>query len=198
MNTLFLIDDHPMLRRGLASYLSETGKYRVVGEASTLEEAFRALERIKSAPKLIILDIELGKESGFKLFDYLNRKKAQPKVLVFSIFNDPFRIQSAIHLGAQGYVSKAALEDELVRAIDTVLNGEIYLDPSLEKLIDKKNDVYTLFTRRERDILTLIKRHYGNQQIAKELSLSLRTVENYLTRIYDKTGVKYRNDLLAL
>jgi NarL family two-component system response regulator LiaR len=101
-----------------------------------------------------------------------------------------------MHLGARGFVSKSAGETELLSAIDAVLAGNTWLDPRLELKSTSVPDIYALFTRREREILELVQKHYDNAKIAKALALKLRTVENYLSRIYDKTGAGSRNDLI--
>jgi NarL family two-component system response regulator LiaR len=181
----------------LAARLAAAGRFSIAGEAASLEEARRLLAGPDTAPDLIILDRELGDENGLELIGGIpDRGGRKPAVLVYSVFEDPFRIQSALHLGARGYVSKSAGEPELLAAIDAVLAGLTWLDPRLELKSAAAPDIYALFTRREREILELVQKRYDNVRIAKTLSLKLRTVENYLSRIYDKTGAVSRNDLL--
>jgi NarL family two-component system response regulator LiaR len=194
MQTILLVDDHVMIRRGLAALLAATGRFFIAGEAASLAEARGLLE--STEPDLVILDIELGDDNGLDLISAVQGKK--PAVLVYSVFEDPFRIQSALHLGARGYVSKSAGETELLAAIDTVLAGNIRLDPRLELKIAGVPDIYARFTRREREILELVQKRYDNIQIAKTLALDKRTVENYLSRIYDKTGAASRTDLIKM
>jgi NarL family two-component system response regulator LiaR len=99
-------------------------------------------------------------------------------------------------MGAAGYIPKSAGEEELLRAIDTVLSGGEYLDPRIKLKIDESPDIYDKFTHREREILTMIKRNYTNQRIALELFISLRTVENHISHIYLKTGCLTRQELI--
>ncbi|GHV55688.1 DNA-binding response regulator [Spirochaetia bacterium] len=197
MQTIVLVDDHVMIRRGLAARLTAAGRFHIAGEAAALTEARLLLENSETAPDLIILDIELGDDNGLALIGTIKERDGKkPAVLVYSVFEDPFRIQSAMHLGAQGYVSKSAGETELLSAIDAVLAGQTWLDPRLELKNTRAPDIYDLFTRREREILEMVQKHYDNAKIARNLTLTLRTVENYLSRIYDKTGAGSRNDLI--
>jgi NarL family two-component system response regulator LiaR len=201
--SIILVEDHPLTRRGLASCLADTGRFDIAGEAESKEEARKLIEGMDRLPELIILDISLGEENGLDIVGYLKkycelRKLTMPTVLVCSVFEDPFRIRSAMHLGAAGYVPKAASEDEFLRAIDTVLRGEKYIDPKLEIKINEAPDVYAKFTRREREILALVKQNYDNQRIASTLSLGLHTVENHISHIYYKTGFTKREELWNL
>jgi NarL family two-component system response regulator LiaR len=197
MQTILLVDDHVMIRRGLAARLSATDRFCITGEAASLAEAHSLLESPETAPDLVSLDIELGDDNGLELIGAVKERDGKkPAVLVYSVFEDPFRIQSAMHQGARGYVSKSAGETELLSAIDAVLAGQTWLDPRLELKTASAPDIYAQFTRREREILELIQKNYDNAKIAKTLALTLRTVENYLSRIYAKTGAGSRNDLI--
>ncbi|MFP3042172.1 response regulator transcription factor [Treponema primitia] len=207
MLTIFLVDDHVMVRRGLEARLAATGRYRIAGEAASLSGARGLLASPEFPPDLIILDLELGDENGLELIGTLEKQHVAagelsrgriPAILVYSVFDDPFRIQSALHMGARGYVSKSAGEAEMLAAVEAVLAGRIWLDPRLELKTKAMPDIYALFTKREREILELVQKRYDNGAIAKKLSLSLRTIENYLSRIYAKTGAATRNELLAL
>jgi DNA-binding NarL/FixJ family response regulator len=125
-------------------------------------------------------------------------KRKAPAVLVYSIYEDPLRIQAALHQGARGYVSKSASEEEIAAALEAILNNETYLEPKLAEKITEKPNLYRALTKQERAILELIQKNFDNHKIARELSLNLRTVENYLSRLYAKTGVQSRGDLVKL
>jgi NarL family two-component system response regulator LiaR len=198
MQTVFLVDDHVMVRRGLEVRLTATGRFRIAGEASALAEARKLFEALEDPPDLVILDLELGDDNGLEFIGTLKERGGKmPAVLVYSVFEDPFRIQSALHLGARGYVSKSAGEAEFLAAVDSVLAGKIWLDPHLELKNAAAPDIYAVFTRREREILELVLQRFDNASIAKKLALETRTVENYLSRIYAKTGAT-RSGLMAL
>jgi NarL family two-component system response regulator LiaR len=208
---ILFIDDHPLIRRGLSSFLAETGRFVIAGEASSLDHARELLAGITGPLDLILLDISLGEENGL---DFLKTLKSfygpsghdrpaaaphgAPVTLVYSTFEDPFRVQNALDLGAMGYIPKSAGEDELLKAIDAVLSGQRYVYRGLEIKIHERPNYYNLLTSREREVLGLIKQHYDNRRIAKALSMSPRTVENHLSHIYLKTGFNSRESLLAL
>jgi NarL family two-component system response regulator LiaR len=197
MRTVFLVDDHVMLRRGLEARLA--GRFRIAGEAAALAEARALLANLEEPPDLVILDLELGDDNGLELLETLRARGGNmPAVLVYSVFEDPFRIQAALHLGARGYVSKAAGEAEFLAAVDAVLAGRLWLDPRLELKSAAAPDIYALFTRREREIFELVLKRLDNAAIAKKLALNPRTVENYLSRIYTKTGAATRSGLMDL
>jgi NarL family two-component system response regulator LiaR len=199
---IMLIEDHPLTRHGLASCLEDTGRFRVTAGAASLEEARRFVEDPAAVlPEVVILDIMMGRENGLDFLCFLKefchtRKLKMPAVLVCSVFEDPFRIQTAVHLGASGYISKSASEAEFLEAIETVLAGETFIDPRLRLKISGKADTYGKFTRREQEILNMIKQNYSNQRIARSLGVNLRTVENHISHIYLKSGCTTRQDLL--
>jgi len=188
---VLLIDDHPLVNMGLAALLNETGRFSVLGQAHSLGEAQRFVEDSQSLPSLIILDIQLGKENGLDFIPFL-RKTCQvkhaplPPVLVCSAFDDPFLIQRALNLGAHGYVSKNGNRDDLLDAVNAVAQGKSYVSGGYNKL-EEISGKYSLLTRRELDVLQLIKQNKNNQQIATIMDVSKRTVENHISNIYFKT-----------
>jgi NarL family two-component system response regulator LiaR len=206
MDSILLVEDHPLTRYGLASCLEGTGRFRIAAGAGSLEESRRLIEESAGSPPelpaLIILDIRMGEENGLEFLSFLKDfcgrwKIKMPAVLVCSVFEDPFRIQTAVRMGASGYISKAAGEAEFLEAVDKLLAGETFIDPRLRlKIDDETFDVYGRFTRREREILGLIKQNYTNRRIAETLYLSQRTVENHISHIYLKAGCGTRQELL--
>jgi len=211
MNVL-LIDDHPMINSGLSSVLEETGKFSVCGNANTLAAAKSFIENAVSEetasqkevlPSLIILDILLGEENGLDFLPFLEdickkNKIPKPPVLVCSVLEEPFRIQSALEMGASGYLPKTGDKEELLNAIAAVLSGEIYISKEHSAKIMSTYGLYAKFTKRELEIINLIKKNKTNKQIANELSINLRTVENHISNIYFKTGTSNRQELLDL
>ena len=205
MNVL-LVDDHPMVNSGLAAILEETGRFKVTGQAVSLDEAKQITETSveeNSFPSVVILDITLGDENGLDYIPYLDKfcaeKKLQkPKVLICSVLEEPFRIQSALRMGASGYIPKTGSKIEILEAIATVLRGETYISDKHSDILKKSFGIYTKFTKRETQILTMIKDKKTNNEIAETLNLSIRTVENHISNIYFKTGTASRDDLLKL
>jgi NarL family two-component system response regulator LiaR len=202
MNVL-LIDDHPLLSMGLVSVLESTKLFYVCGQVKTLAEAMKMISESESLPSLIILDVLLGEENGLDflpLFDTYCREKnlAKPPVLVCSALTDSFRVQTALRLGAAGYLSKSGGSAELLQALDAILCGKVYLSSEVSIKLDTAFDMYAKFTKRETQIITLMKLNKTNQQIAHELRISLRTVENHISKIYFKTGFSNHDEIKKL
>jgi len=200
---VLLIDDHPLVNHGLALFLEETGRFSVSGQANSLGEAKHFIEESKNLPSFIVLDIVLGEENGLDFLPFLKsfcRKRSipMPPVLVCSVLEDPFRIQTALKLGASGYIPKTETKAELQNAIDTVLRGEVYITSEHAVKLSKSLGAYEQFTKREIEVLNMIKQSKNNQEIAKALGINIRTVENHISNIYFKTGCRSRQELEKL
>ena len=203
MNSVLLIDDHPLVNYGLALCLEETGRFIVCGKAASLNEARCFIEKTEYMPSLIILDIMLGEENGLDFLSFLKnfcreKKIPKPPVLVCSMIEDPFRIRTALSQEVAGFISKAAGKEELFKAIDTVLEGKVYVSGGHENLLRESSPIHARFTKKEQMVLHLMKQNLTNQEIAKKLGLSLRTVENHISNMYFKTGYKNRLDLIKI
>jgi NarL family two-component system response regulator LiaR len=212
MNTIVVIDDHRMMRAGLLDWLSHTGQWTIQGEASTLEEARVLFNTLSTPPDLVLLDISLQEESGLDIIPWLKEKyppspgdrnlpgdrDRKPAILVYSVFQGYTYIQEAMKRGAMGYVCKTDGDAEFAAALEAVMQGKSYIDQNLAKKIFTVPDILIGLTRREREILQLVQAGMDNPRIVKKLSLELRTVENYLSRLYDKTGAKNRTELMRL
>jgi NarL family two-component system response regulator LiaR len=199
--SIVLIDDHPLARGGIGGWLARTKRFTVAGEAGSIAEAAVLMRGLSRLPDVVILDISLGQENGLEGIAplkalYAERCGPLPAILVCSMYEDPFLIQSALDAGARGYISKSSGPEELVTAIDTVAAGSVYIGANLETRL--QNTVYSVLTHREREIVSLVRRSLTNRQIAEAMRLNLRTVENHLAHIYVKTGVSGRNDLLTV
>ena len=184
-----LIDDHPMLNAGLVSILEGTGLFTVSAQAESLTQAMSIIEGSETLPSLIILDILLGEDNGLDFFPILEkycRSKEIPKppVLVCSALGDSFKIQTALKLGAAGFLSKTGGKLELLKAIDTILCGKVYIPNELNIQLNEKSSIYAKFSKREIDVINLLKQNKSNKQIADIMGISVRTVENYIMSVY--------------
>jgi len=206
MTSILLIDDHPLAISGIGTWLKSTGKFEITGTAGTLAEAEALVKCLVSLPAVIILDISLGTENGLDFIPMLKeicaaRKTRLPGILVCSMYEDPFMIQRAMDMGARAYVPKSAQSDEILTAINALLAGETYISqkskPQQKQNSQVQNGLSAL-TRRENDIVSLIKQHMSAKEIARRLEISLRTVENHLVHIYTKTGCSSREELFNL
>ena len=215
MIPIMLIDDHPLAINGIGAWLSGTGRFTICGTAENITEAVSLVESMNVMPKIIFLDISLGEEDGLDFIPKLkeiSKKKItaafpqdtapdasaaiMPNILVCSMYEDPFLIQQAFDMGAKGFISKSAKSSEIITAIDALLEGGTYINPKYK--LDNQNKPWSLLSRRENEIVALVKRNFNNRQIAKRLCISIRTVENHITRIYIKTGTKTREELINL
>ena len=202
MIPIMLIDDHPLAINGIGVWLSGTGRFTICGTAGNITEAVSLIERMDVLPVIIILDISLGEEDGLDFIPKLKeigKKKnttTLPHILICSMYEDPFLIQHAFDMGAKAYIAKSAKSTEIIAAIDALLEGGTYINPIYQ--LDDKNQAWSLLSGRENEIVALVKRNFNNRQIAKRLYISIRTVENHITRIYIKTDTKSRDELINL
>ena len=200
---VLLIDDHPMLNAGIVTILESTGLFTVCAQAESLTQAMSIIEKSEALPSLIILDMLLGEDNGLDFLPTLenyckNKKIPKPPVLVCSALGDSFKIKTALELGAAGFLSKTGGKDELLKAIDTILCGKVYVSGEVNIKLNESSSMYAKFSKREIDIINLLKTNKSNKQIAETLSLSQRTVENYISKIYFKTGFSSREELQGL
>jgi len=207
MIPIMLIDDHPLAINGIGAWLNGTGRFIICGTAGNITEAVSLIESMNILPEIIFLDISLGEEDGLdfipKLKEICKKKNANdssaalmPNILICSMYEDPFLIQQAFDMGAKAFISKSAKSSEIIAAIDALLEGGTYINPKHK--LDNQNQAWSLLSRRENEIVALVKRNFHNRQIAKRLCLSLRTVENHISRIYFKTDTKSRDELINL
>jgi DNA-binding NarL/FixJ family response regulator len=213
MSKLFIIEDFIMMRRGLAAYCLETGRWELAGEAESVGEAkekLLVLCRAGERPDLVLLDLELGEESGLSLIPWLRalwKRDAEndaaaesvPAVLVFSHFDDQSHRNAALHLGADGYLCKSASDKEMEKAMQRAIQraataDESNLRPSPEKAgAASLETALELLTPRESEVFLLARQGFASRAIGRELGISPRTVENHLSCIRDKTGLRSRD-----
>jgi len=191
---ILVADDHPVVRKGLQSCLARQERLRVVGEASDGEEALqKALELI---PDVVLLDISMPRKDGLTVTGALRKAAPQIKVLILSVHSNKEYLFRIIQAGAHGYVSKEASPDELLRAIESVHNGETFFTPeiaqaALSQLVNNggKKDPFALLTTREREVLVLIAQGQSNKEIAHVLGIGVRTIETHRERIMRRLDI---------
>jgi NarL family two-component system response regulator LiaR len=201
MIPVVLIDDHPLAVNGIGAWLTASGRFTIAGSAGTLGQAQELLESLEPWPAVVILDIALGTENGLAVIPALKeiarkRKAPLPGVVVCSMYEDPFLIQTAMDAGVGAYIAKSADIQEIITAIDAVLAGHTYLNSAYQIPVEKWAS--SGLSGREREILALLKLSLSNKQIAKRLNISIRTVENHLSHIYVKTNTYSRAELTEL
>ena len=194
---IMLVDDHRLIREGIRQLLEIDKNLQVVGEA---DDGFECLEKIEDIkPDIILLDINMPNINGMEVLKELKSKKSSIKVLILTVHNELEYIINAVHMGADGYILKNSNSTELKEAIVNIVNGEIYIQPSLRTIVNsnfkyKNIDQEKLesLTKRESEILTQVASGMSNKEIAINLDISERTVKNHLSNIFKKIDVSDR------
>ncbi|GHV11740.1 DNA-binding response regulator [Spirochaetia bacterium] len=203
MNSIVIIEDHPVMRKGLAAWFAGTGRWQVLGIAAGLAEARALFAKLAALPDILLLDIQLSPENGgaedtigFDIIPWLREQFGKtPPVVVYSQFDDYAHANAALGFGVRAYVCKCRDEEKLEAALHAALRGEVSIDKAVEPRFRNAADIQKLLTRREAEIVKRLWEGESNKHIAAALCLSLRTVENHLSRIYYKTGIASRADL---
>ncbi|MCR5317619.1 MAG: response regulator transcription factor [Treponema sp.] len=199
MYTFFVIEDHTLTNLGIRQLLTEQSGFDCMGFAFKTDEALQKLSELSqknSLPQILILDLFLGEESGIDLMRQLVKEFPSVKILVYSMFAKPGIVSIALENGAKGFVSKSAPEPELLTAIKTVLGGENYVQQNLVPPLFTYRTMLDSFTKQEQKVFKLLLERKSKIQIASELSIANRSLENYLSRIYSKTGCNGHEELI--
>jgi DNA-binding NarL/FixJ family response regulator len=196
MIRILIVDDHELLRAGLRSRLEREHDFDVVGEADTAERAVVMARRLQ--PDVILLDLLLPRKSGYDAIPELAEAAPEAKVIVVSSQAAPGSVRRALSAGAAGYLPKRASDRELTGAIRLVASGGGYVDPQLgAKLVTPDlSPALDPLSERERDIVHLLALGYTNQEIGKQLFISVRTVDTHRAHIMRKLGLETRAHLV--
>ena len=192
---VLVVDDHPVVRKGLQSCLSRQERLKIVGEASDGDEALRKTRDL--APDIVLMDIDLPRMNGLAVTELLRKEQPNVKVLVLSVHSNKEFIFRIIQAGAHGYISKVAPPGELVRAIQSVVDGEAFFSPeiaraALNQLVNsggKQEPPFVQLTVREREVLALIAEGRSNKEVASRLGIGVRTIETHRERIMRKLKI---------
>ena len=208
-NTLFIVDDHSMLKNGLKNYLETNTDYVVTGTFADGTECLAELQKqlLKKAagiedpvnimPDMIIVDIQLAnEESGFVLVQELKSKYPQIKVVMYSMFDTWGFVLQAKDLGVQGYISKVASDEELVRCLNIVRDGGTYYEKKSESIQKELESILPVLKKQEKIVFELVLQGKSNKQICDQLFISLHTVENYISYLIKLAGCKNREQLI--
>lgn len=191
---VMLADDHPVVRKGIASFLASQPHLVIVGEAADGQEALcKARELV---PDLLLMDVEMPRMDGLAVTEVLRKELPQVKVLIFSMHRNTEYVLRILQSGARGYVLKDSTPDSLIQAIETVYSGEAFFSPDVARVAlnqfvrggGEGPDV-TLLTNREREVLIQIAKGLSNKEIANCLNVGVRTVETHRERIMRKLDI---------
>ena len=199
MKRLLVVDDHAIVRSGIRRLLSERADIEV-SEAASGEEAMSAV--LDLAVDLIVLDLNLPGLGGLELLRRLVRTVPKVPILVFSQHAEAIYATKSLEAGAQGFVSKNALPEEFLEAVDAVLGGGIAVEKSIQRemaMRDLAEDAYLRpLTERDIEILRLLAAGNSLSEIAAKLGIAYKTVANTLSRIKEKLGAGQTSDLVRI
>ena len=203
-DTVYLVDDHAILREGLRALLEPAG-FVVVGESGDLPTALHDI--VRDPPDCVLLDLSLGERSGHELLAELQRRKISSRVVVLSMMAQPRQVMDAVRMGAMGYVLKGASGAEVITALRQACGGQHYWSPAIARVAQEAlrppepnappEPLHTL-SQRERQVLNLVVRGQASSSIAHTLNLSAKTVETYRSRVMGKLGVSDITGLVRL
>ena len=198
-----LVDDHPPLRAGVAAIIGRSGRYEVVAEAGSVEEAARVIP--DSGAAIVIVDVSLPDGSGIEVIRTLHAAKIDTKLLVLTMHARRSFADAALAAGACGYLLKESTGAHLVTALDAVYDGRTYLDPRLETVVggdragvDAAAGVYAALSEREFEVFRLLASGRNSKEIGVLLGISRKTVDNHRSRVMEKLGLESIAGLVRL
>jgi DNA-binding NarL/FixJ family response regulator len=200
---VIIVDDHPMVRRGLRDLLADETDLQIIGECSSFSETLDLVEKKK--PDLILIDISLEGGSGLELIKQIRARHPDVKMLVISMHEEELFAERALHAGAMGYLNKKEMSDDIVAAIRQVLSDKIYLSEQMtERMLSRQvrggTEITTPalggLTDRELEIFECIGHGQSTRQIAEERNLSVKTVESHRENIKRKLGLNNNIELM--
>ena len=191
---LLLVDDHPLVRDGLRARLEVVPGFEVVGEAGNADEALAQMAALR--PSLVLMDVGMKDVNGIDLTAMLLVREPALQVLMLSMYDNPEYVQRAMQAGARGYVLKDAPASEIIAAIEAVAGGGTFLSPAVSKRLFRNQAPRPLLSSREAQILSALARGLSSKQIAREMDVSVRTVETHRQSIKRKLSLEGQAELI--
>ncbi len=197
--SIFLADDHAIVRSGLRLLIETQSDFQLVGEGASWTDALEQIPRIQ--PHVAILDLSMPGSDAMRCLHLLKKAAPATCLLVLSMHEEPVYVRAAIAAGAAGYVVKSAADEELMTAVRTVASGKMHLSAPLERRRAEpapgdRLAATAALSERERDVLQFVARGMTNREIAEKLALSVKTVESYRARSMAKLDLKSRAELV--
>ncbi len=199
---VLIVDDHGIVRAGIKSLLESQPDIEVVGEAAGGEEAIEKSRQLK--PDMVLMDIAMPGMNGIEATRGIKKERSDTIVLVLTMHDDAEFFFPVLRAGASGYLLKGAPPYELLYAIQTVRQGQVFLSPAITKVLleplvvsadGPEDEKYKGLTRREKEVLRLAAAGRTNREMAEALFLSVRTVEKHRQAVMHKLGLTRREDL---
>lgn len=202
--TILIADDHPLIRKGLRQVIEADTHYRIIGEAANGSEALAMIHQHQ--PQVAILDVNMPELTGFDVAQEIQKRKLNVAIIFLTMHKDKNYFNKAMDLGAKGYILKDGVLDEIVSALQTVVRGTPYISSQLSgyllqrldriSLLAKQTPALNHLTPTEKRILKLIANYKTSKEIAEELHIHYRTVDNHRTNISGKLGLQGSHALL--
>lgn len=201
MIRILIVDDHPVVREGLAAVLEQRSDFTIVGQAASAEAAIERAMLIN--PDVVLLDLELPGIGGVEAIPRLLEVAPDTKIIIFTAYDTDERVFGAIQAGAKGYLLKGTPASEITSAISAVYRGESALDPRvaskvLARVAAPRGARTMGLTVREREVLRLVSDGQSNKEIARVLAITERTVKYHVASIFNKLGADNRAQAVAL
>jgi len=199
---VLIVDDHPIVRQGLAQLINQENDLQVCRDASDIPSAMQAVKECR--PDIAVIDISLGQSSGLSLIEELSRQYPGLSVLALSMHDEALYAERCLRAGAKGYIMKKEPPEKVISAIKNILHGEIYVSDNLgsrllHKLVAKKSGALSsdidVLSNRELEVFQLIGQGLKTGKIAEQLNLSIKTIETYIDHIKKKLCFKDSRDL---
>src|SRR5271168_4348103 len=200
---VLLVDDHPIVRQGLALLIDREADLAVCGEADGAHSAFHAITTLR--PDIVVLDISLSGPDGLDVLKEIRMKTASLPVLILSMHDESIYAERAMRAGANGYIMKQEATEKVLVAIRRILQGEVYLSDRLTNTMlqqyvrggaGTKSSPLLNLTDRELEVYRLIGAGHGTRQIADELHLSVKTIKSYQAHIKEKLVLRNARELV--
>ncbi|MBL1212246.1 MAG: response regulator transcription factor [Ignavibacteriae bacterium] len=201
---IIVADDHPLMRKGLKTVLETEERFEVIAQASNGIEAFTALQ--ESPADIITLDVEMPEMSGIEVARKIIEEQVEIKIVFLTMYKDEDMFNEAMDIGASGYVLKENAVDDIVDCIKEVSKGSYYISPLISKyLINRQKKMQSLsdsspsindLTKTERNILRMVAQNKTSKEIAEELFIASKTVENHRTNISRKLNLSGSHSLI--
>lgn len=197
--SLFVVDDHAVVREGLRRILAEDGHITVVGEATSGEDAVALVPRRR--PDVVLMDARLPEMSGIEAMASILKDNAQVKIIIFTAYAEEDLLWEALDAGAHGFVLKEAGGEALLQAIRQVHGGEPYVEPRLAPDFLRQLSrprAESVLSAREREILQLLADGCSNREVSERLVLSVETVKTHVKHILAKLEAEHRTQAVAI
>lgn len=202
---LLLVDDHGVVRSGLRMLLETEEDIEIVGEASGGLEAIDLVQKLR--PNIVLMDVQMSDMNGIEATQEIKRVSPETAVLTLTMYENEQYLLEMLKAGASGYIPKRAAPDELVEAIRTVQQGNVFLYPTVANLlvqnyldtqngVEEEDEDIDILTSREQEVLVLIAEGLTNPEIAEKLFISVKTVDRHRENMMQKLNVHSRIDLV--